>query len=587
MSATRSSSIVPQVSVIVPARNEEASLGTCLESLVAQDGVEFEVIVVNDHSSDRTREIAESFPKVRVIEAGMLPRGWTGKNNAVATGAREARGQWLLFTDADTIHSPGSLARALAEASQNKAEMLSYSPEQVTASFWEAAVLPVVFAELARQYPPSKVSDPKSPAAAANGQYILIRRETYDAIGGHAAVASEILEDVALARRVKASSYKLRFRYSESVRTRMYRNFAQLREGWTKNLALLFPHPGRLAAKTLFWWGLLLGLIVVPVLAKLVMSLTGGVPFAHWIISWWPIWLVLLVVSLARNAKLVQSANFNLIHAVRVALFGMPMFAYLLLRSKRVHAQGNVAWKGRTYEQAARSTDSERTSSTPSRNTFMKTPLAVILLTIVLNLLGPSTLHAQQSDEEPHFANTMIEPGLGIGPLKLNDSRDRAVEIFPKKAIDQEWEDPCGTTIDWTDSTNPDGHGDVFIRMKKGKIFQIESSTTRFHTAEDITTFDAPEKVAHAYKDMRAYVLLTAPNPALGSRPLIFWVDKKKGITFELAFDPSHHKRYVYKIIVSEPNKNFCPEQETINSTKWQSIPPYAVEPPAELSPER
>src|SRR5215471_9195381 len=276
MSATRTSPVAPQVSVIIPARNEEASLRACLESLVSQNGVEFEVIVVNDHSTDRTREIAESFPKVRVIEAGPLPAGWTGKNNAVATGAREARGQWLLFTDADTVHSTGSLARAIAEANQNKADMLSYSPEQITLGFWEVAVLPVVFAELARQYPPSKVSDPKSPEAAANGQYILIHRETYDAIGGHAAVASEILEDVALARRVKGSGYKLRFRYSESVRTRMYRTFAQLREGWTKNLALLFPNPGSLATKTLFWWSLSLALIGVPALAALAFGLTGS-----------------------------------------------------------------------------------------------------------------------------------------------------------------------------------------------------------------------------------------------------------------------------------------------------------------------
>jgi len=97
------------VSVIVPARNEEASLADCLQSLVAQSGVEFEIIVVDDHSTDRTREIAESFPGVRVIEAGPLPEGWTGKNNAVTCGARQAHGEWLLFTDADTVHLPGSL----------------------------------------------------------------------------------------------------------------------------------------------------------------------------------------------------------------------------------------------------------------------------------------------------------------------------------------------------------------------------------------------------------------------------------------------------------------------------------------------
>src|ERR1700675_3103583 len=113
----------PVVSVIVPARNEEASLGDCLHSLVAQSGVAFEIIVVDDHSTDRTREIAKSFHTVQVIEAGPLPDGWTGKNNAVATGARDARGEWLLFTDADTLHLPGSLARALAEAQENGAAL--------------------------------------------------------------------------------------------------------------------------------------------------------------------------------------------------------------------------------------------------------------------------------------------------------------------------------------------------------------------------------------------------------------------------------------------------------------------------------
>ena len=568
MSATRTSPIVPQVSEIIPARNEDASLGECLESLVSQSGVDFEIIVVDDHSTDRTREIARSFAKVRVIEARPLPEGWTGKNNAVASGAREARGQWLLFTDADTVHSAGSLARAVAEANQNKADVLSYSPEQITVGFWEMAVLPVVFAELARQYPPSKVSDPNSPEAAANGQYILIRRETYDAIGGHGAVASEILEDVALARRVKASGYKLRFRYSESVRTRMYRSFAQLREGWTKNLALLFPSPGWLAMRTISLW------------LVCWMALCGAMTYRAPITS-------LFVIFFAYSFFRIKRANFLRLNTYLAVIFGMPMFSYLLLRSKRMHRKGSVSWKGRTYDAKHQGSKTEvERNTTPSGTSFMKTPLALILVTIMLGTT-PAVLRAQRADDEPHFTSTMIEPGAGIGPLKINDSRERALELFPKKDIDQEWEDPCGTTIDWTDSTNPVGHGDVFIRMKKGKIFQIESSSSRFHTAEDITTFDSPDKVAHAYKDMRAYVLLTAPNPALGSRPLVFWVDKKKGIAFALAFDPSHHKRYVYKIIVFEPNKNFCPEQDTINSTKWQSIPQYAVEPPAELSPEQ
>src|SRR6266567_831537 len=119
MSATETVSQCATVSVIVPARNEEACLGECLQSLVAQTGVDFEVIVVDDHSTDRTHAIAASFHGVRVIEAGPLPEGWTGKNNAVTTGASHARGEWLLFTDADTLHLPGSLATALKEVQED------------------------------------------------------------------------------------------------------------------------------------------------------------------------------------------------------------------------------------------------------------------------------------------------------------------------------------------------------------------------------------------------------------------------------------------------------------------------------------
>lgn len=178
-----------------------------------------------------------------------------------------------------------------------------------------------------------------------------------------------------------------------------------------------------------------------------------------------------------------------------------------------------------------------------------------------------------------------IEPGLSIGPVKLGDSRDRVLELFPKKDEDQEWENSCGTTLDWVDAENPTGHGDLFIRLKKGKVFQIESATTRFHTAEGITTFDHADKVLAAYKDMRAYTLLTQPLPALGDRPLVFWIDKKKGIAFVFAYYPQEHKRYIYKIIVFEPNKTLCPEEEPPGSSKWQSIPQNALEPPIELAP--
>jgi hypothetical protein len=195
------------------------------------------------------------------------------------------------------------------------------------------------------------------------------------------------------------------------------------------------------------------------------------------------------------------------------------------------------------------------------------------------------TSRDSQSDAISIGDKNLIEPGSRVGLLKIGDTRERALELFPKKAEDTEWNNSCGTTLDWVDATNPTGRGDVFIRLKKDKIFQIESATTSFHTAEGITTFDHPEKIASAYRDLHAFTLLTAPNPALGGRPLVFWIDKKRGVAFVFAYYPAEHKRYLYKIIVFAPNKTFCPEEETTGSPKWQAIPGYAVEPPPELAP--
>jgi glycosyltransferase involved in cell wall biosynthesis len=344
-------SAAPEVSIVVPARNEEVCLGDCLTSLVSQTGVAFEIIVVDDDSTDRTRAIAESFKGVRVISPGPLPDGWTGKNNAVVASAKEARGEWLLFTDADTVHLAGSLSWALAEAKENRMEMLSYSPEQLVVTFWERAVMPVVFAELARQYTLEKISDSVSPIAAANGQYILIRRETYDAVGGHAAIAMSLLEDVALARAVKSSGRKISLRYGENlVRTRMYRSFRQLQEGWTKNLALLFPRPGTLAAKQLLEWGITWGLFLWPLFLLIGTRLTNAPMFlalGRTMNHWW--WIAIVVFAMTRLHGRLRDANFGWGRDLLGAIFGYPMFAYLLLCSKKAHQRGGVSWKGRTY----------------------------------------------------------------------------------------------------------------------------------------------------------------------------------------------------------------------------------------------
>src|ERR1019366_9814913 len=157
----------PEVSVIVPARNEEANLANCLGSLAGQPGPGYEIIVVDDHSTDRTRLIAQGFPAT-VITAEPLPDGWSGKCNACWSGVRVAKGKWLLFTDADTKHSANSIAQALDEAKENDAAMRCDARKQEVDGFGERAVMPVIVAKLATTYRPKDGSDRNSPAAAAN-----------------------------------------------------------------------------------------------------------------------------------------------------------------------------------------------------------------------------------------------------------------------------------------------------------------------------------------------------------------------------------------------------------------------------------
>jgi glycosyltransferase involved in cell wall biosynthesis len=327
----------PEVSVIVPARNEEASLGMCLRSLVGQDAPSFEIIFVDDHSTDRTREIAQGFP-VKMVEADPLPADWSGKCNACWNGARAARGRWLLFTDADTLHRSDSIAQGLAEAERTGAAMLSYSPRQEVHGFAERALMPVVFAELATTFRPKEVSDPASPTAAANGQYLLIRRDVYDIVGGHAAVAQAILEDVELARRVKQAGVRLQFRQSDAVSTRMYRSFGAMWEGWTKNLALLFPHPVRLAVRRTLEFVLILlcSAGVVTAVAdhdRIGIAVNGA------------LLLTLLFFFLRR----IRRAHFDWLSNV-CAICGLPLFSILLVNSYISHKAGTVSWKGRVYK---------------------------------------------------------------------------------------------------------------------------------------------------------------------------------------------------------------------------------------------
>jgi glycosyltransferase involved in cell wall biosynthesis len=341
-----------ELSIILPARNEEHSLPACLESLIAQSdlgfalGSEWELIIVNDDSTDRTREIAarasEQSPGVVLHDAPPLApsnhRGLTGKSNACWAGAQLARGRHLLFTDADTIHEPGNLSRSLREIDKHKAALLSYSPRQIVTGFWQHAVMPLIFSELASVYPPKQVSDPARQIAAANGQFILVERDAYFAVGGHQAVGYSVLEDVALARNIKRGSRVIRFRYApEALSTRMYRTVSDMIEGWTKNLASLLPKPGTLAL-----WRIL-DLLLFFGLPGLALGLYWLLPWQRYVI------LLLWLRTLWRFYSRVARSSFPA-WDVAISILGIPLFVYLLMRSAFQHRiKKTVFWKGRKY----------------------------------------------------------------------------------------------------------------------------------------------------------------------------------------------------------------------------------------------
>jgi glycosyltransferase involved in cell wall biosynthesis len=345
-----------ELTVIVPARNEQDCLPACIHSLLAQSedifalGVDWELLVVDDHSTDGTRLIAEQIaagsPGLTVLQAPKLEKGWTGKASAIWSAAKRARGRWLLFTDADTIHVQGDLRRAIHEATRHKAGMLSYSPRQMVSGPAQRALMPLVFSELALAYPPAKVSDPNQRIAAANGQFLLVEREAYRRIGGHAAVKDKVLEDVALAFQAKRRKVGLRFRYAEdAVSTRMYRSTAAMIEGWTKNLALLFDNALALA----LWRALdILLLAGLPILSIELWNARFAAHSVQWLGAGWVLAL-LWVRTVVRFYMRVAKSNFPFMDCL-LAPLGLPLFVVLLYRSWFQHRiLKRVSWKGREY----------------------------------------------------------------------------------------------------------------------------------------------------------------------------------------------------------------------------------------------
>jgi chlorobactene glucosyltransferase len=337
---------LPTLSAIVPARNEEDRIERCVRSLLAANYPEFEVVVVDDCSEDATRSvldgIAARHPRLRVIAGDPLPPGWAGKPWALAQGARHARGDWLLFTDADTAHETLGASSAMRYALENDRDVVSLLTDQETVTPAERTLLPtILFTILLGIGPLDDINDPrKREIAIFNGQYVLASRRAYEAIGGHEAVRAEIAEDLELGRLFKRDG---RFRIAlvganGLVRTRMYRSFGEIWRGFVKNFAIgARGQPLRAAAGV-----------------ALLACVAFTPPAAIWLLvrHAWPsaVALVLAAASLAAIAETgMRRSRFRpgtglSVHlglAVVLAIFATSLFCTFFGRG--------VEWRGRRY----------------------------------------------------------------------------------------------------------------------------------------------------------------------------------------------------------------------------------------------
>jgi chlorobactene glucosyltransferase len=330
----------PLVSVILAARNEEADLGAALDGLLAQSYAPLEILVVDGGSTDRTREVALARgPRVRLLEEPPLPPGWVGKNWACDAGYRASLGEYLLFTDADMRYQPTVVQATLAWARSEAADLVTLAPQVEVRSFWEKVILPFYVQLVLTYFRTPRVNVDRSRAAMANGQFTLVRRDAYESVGGHEAIRGFVLEDVALARRLRAAGKRLRVAWApELLETRMYRDRHEMFEGLKKNV-----HDTRFsAARQAGFLAGLIGLFLLP-LAVLPIGLWSG-----------SIVLVALgaFVYLAWFAKHALFARAIGMDAACGLLFPLAVGFYVALIGASI-ADGlrgrPVAWKGRVY----------------------------------------------------------------------------------------------------------------------------------------------------------------------------------------------------------------------------------------------
>ena len=288
---------VPQTSltVVIPAYNEAGNIGACLASVLKGQPpcVEWQVLVVDDDSTDATAELAvacaarhpQSTARFSVLPAGPRPASerWVGKNWACTRAMEQVRSDWVLFIDADVQLQADAIRRALAQAIADQADLLSLAPRLTCGCLAEWMVQPIMASLLGLGFPIEAANDPDSDVAFAAGPFMLFRRSVYDQIGGHRALAAEVVEDLALARRIKTGGYRLRYLLGlDAVDLRMYADLAALWEGWTKNWCLgLDRDPGKaLAAAGVVVLMFSLPWLLIPVSIGLLLVL----PIAQW---WW------------------------------------------------------------------------------------------------------------------------------------------------------------------------------------------------------------------------------------------------------------------------------------------------------------
>lgn len=344
----------PRVSVVVPARDEAHNIERCVRSLLATAYPDVELIVVDDHSSDGTGDLARraigNDRRARVTVPPPLPDGWFGKQWACAHGASLATGELLLFTDADTWHAPDLLPRSVSALRERGADLLSVNGRQETITFWEKVVQPAIFVVFSVFFGGAEaMSRSRIPRRKiANGQYMLVRRETYIAQGGHEAVRAFSAEDAMMAQRWTAAGHEVHMVLGlDQLATRMYRSFGELVRGWEKNLWTAGRHllPDNRVARTVGRLTMPLGpaLGVVPVIA-MVLGAAGLVS------SWWTTFGVIAYAAQCLVIAIIYAA----IRAdPRYALLHPLGSAVLVWITTRAALRGDrTQWKGRTYRAA-------------------------------------------------------------------------------------------------------------------------------------------------------------------------------------------------------------------------------------------